>query len=107
MDNKELYYLSVYTAITVLYCIYPLAGFLADNRIGRFITVHETTKFILLLLILEGITLLANILMEKLADRSILNRFFNILAAVVFLMVLLTFIVRALFNANIIQFDVD
>ena len=45
LDNKELYNLCVYAANAVIYCIYPLAGFLADNKIGRFITIYEATNF--------------------------------------------------------------
>ena len=108
-ENKELYYLCVYAANAVVLCFYPLAGFLADNRIGRFITIYEATKFLLLLIILKGIILLAYFVTggELVDDVGIPDRFFSIIVAIGILILLLTTITLALFNANIIQFGVN
>ena len=106
LEDNELYYLCMYAANAAIYCIYPLAGFLADNRIGRFITIYEATKFLVLLIILEGITFLTNLLVQ-IAYASVLVQFFDIFVSVIFLIVLLTIITLALFNANIMQFGVD
>ena len=107
-DNKEFYYLCVYAANAVVLCFYPPAGFLADNRIGRFITVYEATKFLLLLIILKAIIYTANYVIAEFAeDVRTWYHFFNILVAVSIPIFLLTAVTLALFNANIIQFGVD
>ena len=106
-DNKELHYLCVYAANAVVLCFYPLAGFLADNRIGRFITIHEATKFLLLLIILEGILFLIEFLVVLQADEVYWISFIKITTALVILILLLIVVTLALFNANIIQFGVD
>ena len=70
-------------ANAVVICIYPLAGFLADNRIGRFITVYEATKFLLLLIILKAIIFSANFVIAVLAeDVRISYQFYNIIVAI-------------------------
>ena len=104
LQNNELYYVCVYAANAVVLCFYPLAGFLADNKIGRFNTVYEATKFLLLLTILTGIIVLARFLMARFVHTSIQRQ---LLIALIFLMLLLTVVTLALFNANIIQFGVD
>ena len=109
LDNKVLYYLCVYAANAAVLCLYPLAGFLADNRIGRFITIYEATKFLLLLTILTGIIFLIDILIIAVlqVDASFWIIFNNISTAILTLLLLLTAVTLALFNANIIQFGVD
>ena len=96
----------MYAANDAVLCFYPLAGFRADNRICRFITVYEATKFLLLLIILEGIVFVADIIMVVFVDISI-NLFFDIIVAIITFILLLTAVTLALFNANIIQFSVD
>ena len=97
----------MYAANDEIYCMYPLAGFLADIRIGRFITIYEATKFLVLLIILEGIIVLASYLIKKFADASLPLQYYYITTAVIFLILFLIVIALALFNANIIQFGVD
>ena len=97
----------MYAANAVIYCMYPLAGFLADIRIGQFITIYEATKFLVLLIILEGIIVLASYLIKKLAHASLPLQYYYITTAVIFLILFLIVIALALFNANIIQFGVD
>ena len=107
-ENKEFYYLCMCAANAVVLCFYPLAGFLADNRIGRFITIYEATKFLLLLIILKGIIYSANFVTAVFAeDVRISYQFSNIILAISTLILLLTAVTLALFNANIIQFGVD
>ena len=109
LENKVLYCLCGYAANAAVLCVYPLAGFLADNRIGRFITVYEATKFLLLLTILTGIIFLIDILIIAVlqVDVSFWIIFNNISTAILTLLLLLTVVTLALFNANIIQFGVD
>ena len=109
LENKELHCLCVYAANAAVLCLYPLAGFLADNRVGRFITIYEATKFLLLLTILTGIIFLIDILIMAVlqVDVSFWIIFINISAAFLTLLFLLTVVTLALFNANIIQFGVD
>ena len=106
VDNKELYNLCVYAVNAVIYFIYPLAGFMADNRIGRFITINEATKFLVLLIILEGITFLTDFLILDL-EVSFSVQIIYIFEAVYVLILLLTVVTLALFSANIVQFGVD
>ena len=108
LEDKELYCLCVYAANSVFLCFYPLAGFLADNKINRFVTVYEATKFLLLLIILEGV-LFSLMLVSLIIDpsHSSWDIFGNIAMALFVLIILLTVISLALFNANIIQYGVD
>ena len=108
LEDKELYCLCVYAANSVFLCFYPLAGFLADNKINRFVTVYEATKFLLLLIILEGV-LFSLMLVSLIIDpsNSSWDIFGNIAMALFVLIILLTVISLALFNANIIQYGVD
>jgi len=94
-------YLSyIYAGNAFLLCFYPLAGFLADNKFGRYNSVIWSMY---ILLVLYGISyFVLAILLPIFIVKSI--EIFFIVAAIFFVPLTVSFV---LFNANIIQFGMD
>ena len=101
---KQIYFVCVYAGNAAILCLYPLAGFLADNKIGRFKTVYHSSIFLLVLIILEGIIYAILLILSNYISTEDSSIAFGALLLSMTLLVTVTF---PLFNANIIQFGVD
>ena len=82
--------------------LYPLAGFLADNKFGRFTTITTSSQSILILLLLEYISVFALMILYLHRDTISMPA-----AIIVDGLILPIEISLVMFNANIIQFGVD
>ena len=105
------YYPLLYAFGSIDMCFYPIAGFLADTKYGRFKMVNRSSQLLLLSIfmgiIVSGIILPGVLLSSEMEINALFIFFFCLLG--VFLFPILLFIIACLvmFNANIIQFGVD
>ena len=102
-EYKEMFFVGVYATNAVALCFYPLAGLLADNKIGRFKTIYQSSTFMLMFFILKGILYAIILVLNNIDSDDSVFAF----AVFVSFMSLLVAITSPLFNANIIQFGVD
>ena len=94
-------YLSyIYAANAFLLCFYPLAGFLADNKFGRYNSVIWSMY---IMLALYGVIYMVLVILLPIFILNHLLVFF-IVAAIFFVPLTASFV---LFNANVIQFGMD
>ncbi len=86
----------------VILCFYPIAGFLADNRFGRYKVIVKSMHSLLVLLVIGATILLILIPLTLFFDTVFVTLF--VFAAMMLVPVTGSFI---MFNANIIQFGMD
>ena len=111
VDIPVKYFFLTYLSESLVMCFYPLAGFLADTKYGRFKMIIKSSQ-ILLLSFFMGIILcgliLPGLFLSLNTDNYVLIIFLWCLLGIT-LCPLYIFIIASLvmFNANIIQFGVD
>ena len=92
----------IYAGNAFLLCFYPLAGFLADNKFGRYNSVVWSLYVMLALFGISYFVALAVLLPVFLSKSKV--TYLLVVAAIFFLPLIISFI---LFNGNIIQFGMD
>ena len=105
------YYPLLYAFESFVLCFYPLAGFLADTKYGRFKMISKSSQMLLLSFFMGFIFLgiiMAGFILSSDMEMVALLIFFSCLLGV-FLFPIFVLIMGSLvvFNANIIQFGVD
>ncbi len=96
------YYYAIFGGNAFLLCFYPLAGYLADNKFGRYKTILTSLEVLLFFL---GISIIMVILINTIEENNTIvdaiALTINILASLVMI------ICNILFYANVIQFGID
>ena len=104
------YYPSLYASESFIMCFYPLAGFLADTRYGRFRMINRSSQLLLLSIFL-GILITGFIILCSVQPVPVSNALFTffliLLGLLLFLIVVLLLASLVVFNANVIQFGID
>ena len=104
------YYPYLYASESFIMCFYPLAGFLADTKYGRFRMINRSSQLLLLSIFL-GIITIAFILLCSFqpvhVSVGLLTFFLILLCLLLFPIVVLFLATLVVFNANIIQFGID
>ena len=102
--NSSLTNIIVYGAVAIIFFFYPIAGYLADNKYGRYKTVVVSlwllVPSLILLIIYNSWTLLAKFYVCRTA-------FITIAVILVLISAILLAITSVTFNANVIQLGVD
>ena len=107
-EKKIVITITVYLSFFSL-CFYPLAGFLADNKFGRYKTVVWSLALITVILSISFLILAVLILplffVRKVVNlQEIISYCLAITVCIAYILFLLSFV---LINANIIQFGMD
>ncbi len=99
---SQLSYEVFFCISSLSYCIYPVAGYLADVKFGRYITVIRSLYLSILFLLIFSVLVL--ILLFTPTGNKLATYFLVIIISVAGLLVLVSFISV---NANFIQFGMD
>ena len=103
-----LFYPFLYAFKALIMCFYPLAGFLADTKYGRFKVITRSSHLLLLLSFISFIILIIHLMIKNLSDNSNVIWISVICLYVIFTPIIILIIASSVvFNANIIQFGVD
>ena len=96
----------IYASRAIILFFYPLSGFLADNRFGRYKTILRSLQILLVSFIFMLLFLLIFWILMIASDKKHLIRVYGSVSVVILLFfpVILGFVG---FNANIIQFGMD
>ena len=104
------YYSFLYAPESFIMCFYPLAGFLADTKYGRFRMVNRSSQLLLLSIFL-GVVITGFIILYSFQPVPVSNAlhtlFLILLGLLFFLIMVLLLATLVVFNANIIQFGID
>ena len=96
----------IYASTAIIFLFYPLSGFLADNRFGRYKTIIRSLQVLLVSFILGWLCLVIIGNLTIASDKMSLIGFYGSVSVFIllFFLVILGFVG---FNANIIQFGMD
>ena len=104
------YYSFLYAPEYFIMCFYPLAGFLADTRYGRFRMINRSSQLLLLSIflgiVIAGFVILYNFLPFHLS-KGLCTFFLILLCLLLIPLAVLIIATLVVFNANIIQFGID
>ena len=104
------YYSFLYAPESFILCFYPLAGFLADTKYGRFRMINRSSQLLLLSIflgiVISGFMILNSFQPVHVSDGLLI--FFLILLYLLCIPIVVLFLATlVVFNANIIQFGID
>ena len=102
------YYPCLYAFKALIMCFYPLAGFLADTKYGRFKMITRISQWLLVFSFIMGMIIVIFILIGHfVSDDSTSLIIFICLSVIFFPSIIVIIASSVIFNANIIQFGVD
>ena len=109
VNTSVRYYSFFYAFESLVLCFYPLAGFLADTKYGRFQMIGRSSQLLLLSIFMGTIFfgIIVTDLYLSIDTFSLMIFFLCLLGVFLFLIFILIMGSLVIFNANIIQFGVD